>query len=860
MDRAVFEGMTVEDLKEAARKAHLPVAEDKETLVSALTAQAERTRFNPNLEATIKTWAHKSASTDNLGPASTGTVPKGPRRPSQSEQISPEMTALVAAITAPMQQLQQQILQAQKAQNLLDAADAVGGREGATHSYNDPGVRNVGAGGSGPPSPRSGTQSPQTTLSSVSSSHAVSMLSSQIPEYGGLEDENVQLWIKRVEQVSSIHRVIGDVTLLAASSKLTKTAKRWYDQGSGSMLESWDGFRTAILKRFSRKVLYHVALQKIEARKWTYSKETFLEYAMDKINLMHGLDLSTDSMIHLLISGISGRSMRETAAALSCTSVDEFLDLMHQITSISAEPDRRHQAEQKEKKEGAGRSSGKAPASGKQPRTDLVCNYCSKKGHLRADCYKLKRKEQGSSPAASAAASSTAAAVTESASSTAAAVTESATPAAASASAVSPEVSTPPTAASTVAAIIAEDQTVACGQPDGRTLKIKNVPLVIEQLNSHSCRLTALVDTGSPISFVKPSVVDSYLVEFRKILRKPLLTYKALNNQSVDLEGSLQTTVKFHDVPHPFPITLHVLKNDELVTDVIVGRDFLDSQGITAIYCPTAKPADGNEQLFSRSLLQILACDVFDSSKGDTHGEKSIAEIHTDFGPETDRKVRDLLLNAEKKKIDKVQEDYSVRIHLKDESIYAYAPRRIAFAERKQLREITDGLLARGIIKESNSPYCARVVPVRKKNGMIRLCVDLRPLNSRVVKQKYPFPLIEDCIANLSNKSVFTLLDLKDGFHQIKVHAEDTKYFAFATPDGQFEYTCLPFGFCDSPAEFQKRIASILSPLIRADKVIVYMDDIMIATETVEANLKVLNEVISILRRYDFKLNIDVTF
>jgi len=141
-----------------------------------------------------------------------------------------------------------------------------------------------------------------------------------------------------------------------------------------------------------------------------------------------------------------------------------------------------------------------------------------------------------------------------------------------------------------------------------------------------------------------------------------------------------------------------------------------------------------------------------------------------------------------------VDDGYAVPVRLKDNSVYAFAPRRFAHSERLELRKITDDLLKRGIIKPSVSPFCARVVPVRKKDRRLRMCVDLRPLNSRIIKQKYPFPLIEDCLARLAGKSVFTLLDLKDGFHQIKVEDESTKYFSFATPDGQFEYLYLPFG------------------------------------------------------------------
>lgn len=164
-----------------------------------------------------------------------------------------------------------------------------------------------------------------------------------------------------------------------------------------------------------------------------------------------------------------------------------------------------------------------------------------------------------------------------------------------------------------------------------------------------------------------------------------------------------------------------------------------------------------------------------------------------------------------------------------------------------QIREITDNLLEKGIMKPSVSPYCARVVPVKKKNSTLRLCVDLRPLNARVSKQKYPFPLIEDCLARLSNKRIFSLLDLKDGFHQIKDHPDYTKYFAFATPDGQFEFNRLPFGYCEAPAEFQKRLIHIFQTLTREDEIIVYIDDIFISSVTVEENFNTSKQVLLLL-------------
>lgn len=100
------------------------------------------------------------------------------------------------------------------------------------------------------------------------------------------------------------------------------------------------------------------------------------------------------------------------------------------------------------------------------------------------------------------------------------------------------------------------------------------------------------------------------------------------------------------------------------------------------------------------------------------------------------------------------------------------------------------------------------------------------------------------------------MLDLKDSFRQINVHPNSTKYFAFATPDGQYEFKKLPFDFSESPAKFQKRLIQILSPLVREDKVLVYINDILIPSETVEENLSVLKQVLTILKNYGFEINI----
>jgi len=136
------------------------------------------------------------------------------------------------------------------------------------------------------------------------------------------------------------------------------------------------------------------------------------------------------------------------------------------------------------------------------------------------------------------------------------------------------------------------------------------------------------------------------------------------------------------------------------------------------------------------------------------------------------------------------------------------------------------------------------------------MCVDLRPLNQRIYLQKYPFPIINNHLNSSYGKKYFTKLDLKDGFHQIAIHPDSTKYFSFTTHYGQYKYLKLSFGFSETPAEFQKRILNIFCDLIRDGKVLVYIDDLLIVTENADENLIILQQVLVILKKYSLELNI----
>lgn len=183
-------------------------------------------------------------------------------------------------------------------------------------------------------------------------------------------------------------------------------------------------------------------------------------------------------------------------------------------------------------------------------------------------------------------------------------------------------------------------------------------------------------------------------------------------------------------------------------------------------------------------------------------------------------------------------------------------PYRMSESEKAITREITDDLLKNGIIRNSNSAYASPALLVDKSSGTKRLCVDYRQLNKITVKEKYPMPMIEDLIDRLHGCKFYTSLDLKSGYHQICIRDEDVHKTAFVTNDGHWEYLRMPFGVCNGPAVFQRLMNTVLGNL-RFGRVVCYMDDLLIATKTIEENIACLERVLEILVKNGLTINLE---
>lgn len=162
---------------------------------------------------------------------------------------------------------------------------------------------------------------------------------------------------------------------------------------------------------------------------------------------------------------------------------------------------------------------------------------------------------------------------------------------------------------------------------------------------------------------------------------------------------------------------------------------------------------------------------------------------------------------------------------------------------------------SQGVIEKSISPWCSPLVPVRKKDGRIRICIDYRKLNSITKFNSFPLPNIQDNISQFTGAKFFSTLDLMSGYHQVALEDSSKEKTAFATEGGLYQFKVMPQGACNSPATFQNLMNIVLSG-ISSRRALAYLDDILVVGTGFEDHLNNLVEVLERLRLHGLKLGI----
>ncbi|GFV31904.1 retrovirus-related Pol polyprotein from transposon 412 [Trichonephila clavipes] len=217
-----------------------------------------------------------------------------------------------------------------------------------------------------------------------------------------------------------------------------------------------------------------------------------------------------------------------------------------------------------------------------------------------------------------------------------------------------------------------------------------------------------------------------------------------------------------------------------------------------------------------------------------------------------------------KKELEKLIQDYkpektastdvTMRIILKDEEPVCQHPRRLAFTERQKVNKQIEEWLNEGIIRPSSSEYASPIVMVKKKDGSSRMCIDYRKFIQKLVKDKFPLPLIEDVLDTLQEAKVYSTLDLRNGFFHVDVDEDCRKYTSFIVPAGQFDFNKVPFGLSTSPGVFQRYASSIFRDFTRKGIVISYLDDLVIPAKNEQEGLEKLKIIFEVAKKYGLEI------
>jgi len=177
--------------------------------------------------------------------------------------------------------------------------------------------------------------------------------------------------------------------------------------------------------------------------------------------------------------------------------------------------------------------------------------------------------------------------------------------------------------------------------------------------------------------------------------------------------------------------------------------------------------------------------------------------------------------------------------------------------EREEVREFVEEQLRKGYIWPSKSPQTAPVFFIGKKDGKKRMVQNYRYLNKWTIKNNYLLPLISNVLENIGTKKLFTKMDLRWGYDNVRIKEGNEWKAAFMTPEGSFELTVMFFELTNSLATFQAMMNELLRDLINTGKVVVFIDDIIVGTETEEGHEKLVTEVIKRLEENDLYMKLE---
>lgn len=625
-----------------------------------------------------------------------------------------------------------------------------------------------------------------------------------------------QRWKEQLKLVKHMYQLDDNMTKLLLGAKLTGDAAEWFhsvpahlSMTVGELLERMEAMYDQREKKLTLR-------KEFEARMWQ-PNETFADYFHKKIILANKVPISEDEIVDYLIEGIPAKSIKYHAMMQRFSNKETLLRAME---NISLNPD--HKTPLKTERTAGNKYAAKTTGSARKTEGDLSekteprCYNCNQAGHLASKCPMPKREKGACFKCFQMGHKAR-------------------------------ECSSRGQAKSESSKGEAEKKTDVNSMFSGGLGDFHRK--VDYQMSDETkdfvvnLKLDTLLDTGSPVSFAKDNLVPPKLI---LPVSKEDNRYRGINDSLLEVRGRVIVQLSLND-KEPKSVSLLVVPAQSMKASVVIGRDVLKQ------FYEERESTD--EALEDRVIKEILNIHVDERCKESCDA----LNINRNISLEAQNAVKEVFVEeyVKPERPDQPLVDAELKLKLKNDEPFRFSLNRPSYAERKELRVLLDSLLEKKIIRPSESEYASPIVLVRKKTGDLRLCIDYRALNKLLVGDNYPLPNIEDLIDSLCGKKYFSKLDLKNGFYHIRVSDESIKYTAFATPFGQYEFTRMPFGLKVAPSRFQRYINQVLSELIREIKVVVYMDDILVMSVTIEQHIEVLRQIFRLFVANKLELRID---
>eukprot|EP00253_Pinus_taeda_P019019 PITA_19019 len=376
--------------------------------------------------------------------------------------------------------------------------------------------------------------------------------------------------------------------------------------------------------------------------------------------------------------------------------------------------------------------------------------------------------------------------------------------------------------------------------------KISNLPISV------------LIDPGATLSYVNPKVVERCNLHSVKF-KNPWLVQLATGAKR--RVTSKINNYSFTIADQPVTADLNILPLGSY--DILIGMDWLekhwslvdcktkiiyyrDQQGnskeMQGIRRPVqVRPITANQLVKCvRKGCQVYAIQVgYADSKDKTSSLNNIPVI---------QEFEDVFLEEIPGLPPRRDIDFTIEL-VPGAALVSRAPYRMSVPELTELKMQLQELLEKNYVRPSVSPWGAPVLFVKKKDGTLRMCIDYRQLNKLTIKNKYPLPRIDELFDQVKGATMFSKIDLRSGYHQIRIKDEDIAKTTFRTRYGHYEFVVLPFGLTNAPTTFMCLMNGIFHPYLD-QFVLIFIDDILIYSRTIEEHHENLRIVLQTLREH----------